>query len=852
MFKQELYNGGVAGAVPMGVVPMPRDLVSGPLAEGMGRVAANVGQMMLTGVEMEDAKNEFESKRALMSLESETRADVERRLHLPDGHAEALFDKQGNLREVEVANLRARVEKRLAGVGANILDPTRRQEVQAAAGLTGMRLLGGMAESWQRVQRQKLETSWQDAFDLCVAEGRMGEAAGMIDRGVGLGLFSENRGKVMKLRLRGVELRNKAAAARAREDVSVDVGGRGYRGASAALAVAAAKEGKLAVRGTNAEVQSDEGKVQGDGGSLTLDEGMMRAERMADADGAPLTLNEGMMQEADTPYAANLPMTLQGVVEPEYIGPSLGIEGMRTLGADGEMPVLSQPDGAAARSMTLDEAKLARVSVPGVDVRVAETGDVMQDELALSEEQRQWTLMPGAVVRDFCEGLDDSLWLFVEDGADGEIDIFCRAYAPAVVQRVAARGRVNGELTVEDASEVVVTIALDALHANGAASVDSVVKMFDGAGIFEVLGEGDAAVGKVRAGAMVNDIKERMGRGTNKLGMEVIERMVDDKVNGLAGSGTERWMGMPYLNPGINEGDEYETRDEQWHALKDVWWFYRKDYWMAVDPGKYSTGYDEEEFEENAQRFYNWFMANKYSPLRDEYVKAAREVCIARVEMRLKDSYAGGDRYGGADGYVRDVEIARAVLGEIDAKVVDMVYATGVDEERAKADAARSEALRIEAQKAYGVVRERKAARSGEDEKRAKAEAKKAAEDEKRAKAEAKKAEDAERRRLAVARRQPRRGVWRWDGEQALDGEGPMCRVPEAVWRVMVDELGYDGETVPYLVVGGKQVLVTGYHDGGDVLFNTPAAMLLQVRGKKEGIKVNGELGYSFDFKSAK
>jgi hypothetical protein len=48
---------------------------------------------------------------------------MERRLHLPDGHEEAFFDKNGNIRETQMADMKARVDKALGGIGVNIIDP---------------------------------------------------------------------------------------------------------------------------------------------------------------------------------------------------------------------------------------------------------------------------------------------------------------------------------------------------------------------------------------------------------------------------------------------------------------------------------------------------------------------------------------------------------------------------------------------------------------------------------------------------------------------------------------------------------------------------------------------------------
>jgi len=835
MYKEDLYDGGVAGPVSVGEVPMGRDLVSGPLAEGMARVAANAQRAVVTGVQMEDSRREFVAKRDLIALESETRMDVERRLHLPDGHAEALFDKQGNFREVEWENLRGRVERRLEGVGAAILDPLRRQEVQAAAGLTGARLLDGLAESWQKVQRQKLEGDWKDAYDLAVAEGRIGDAMGLVDRGAEMGLFTVNRGKVMKVGLRGKGLR---AAGAAGEPVKVN--GKVYTGASAGLAVARAKEGGVEVQGSKAEGQS--------GGDLTLDEERMAAAGVVNDEGLPLTLQAGRLSEVEAAAA-------EGQEDEEEI--RLQGEGMRTLGKAGEMPVVGQPDGAAARSMTLSEAKLAMVDAGDV-AQVAKMNEFLEPGVepeAMSEERKLWTLLPVEDVRAFCGLMDDSLSVYEVEGVDGGVGYKVKDYAPDVMQRVVARANAAGELTAEDAGEMVTVIALDAVHADAGASVESLLKMYEGAGVYEALGEGDAEVGKVRAAALVRECKERMEYGTNKLGMEAIGRMVAARVDEVyRASGRD----LARLNPrmkkedGVYEAWDAREEDARWHELKHLYLGLRKEFNPGLEDG---LSHDEimDEFDENAQEFYNWYAAGVGKERNDEYKAALKDWYTGQVGMKLADAYAGGGMYAdGAGGYAADVALARDVLKQVPPDVLNADVLAKQREERQKADGKRAVAMRAAAAGQYAKLKGLKEGRSMEkqrEEKAKKAAAEKATrEEEKRRKAEEKKAQQLEQRKLEVLRARPRRAAWEWDGEQAADGESPACSLPRAEWDALVEELGYDGSTNVYVQLGSRKVLVTGYHEGTGLRLNTPAAMLLQDK-KKKVLHVSGELGFSYSFK---
>ena len=806
MYKEDLYDGGVASPVAMGEVPVARDLVSGPLAEGMARVAGNVRSALLTGVQLEDGRHEFEAKRALMAVESEVQGDVERRLQLPDGHADALFDKQGNFREVEWENLRGRVEKRLEGVGAAIIDPVRRQEVQAAAGVTGARLLDGLADTWQKVQRQKVEGSWKDAYDLAVAEGRFGEAMALVDRGAEMGLFSETRGKVMKVGLRGKGLR---AAGAAGEPVSVN--GTVYSGASAALAVARAKEGRVDVGVTKDEEQSEVGVA-----------------------------------------AAAAPAELQ---RDEVVAETEGSEGL-TLGVDGSVPVIGQ-DAAAAESVTLDEEQMSRVSAGEVNEFAAGYANELvegrpESDRRMTEEKKLWTLLPVEDVRAFCGMMDDSLSVYEVEGNDGGVSYEVKSYAPDVMQRVVARANAAGELTADDAGEMVVGIALEAVRADQGATVDALLKMFEGAGVYEALGSGDGEVGKVRAAALVRDVKERMEKGTNKLGMDAINRMVEARVAEVyRASGRD----VARLNPHLEKKQKWVNRqDKRWHELKHLYLGLRKEFNPALRDGLRHEQIMQE-FEGNAQEFYEWYAKGVGAEANKAYKAALTDWYMGQVSMQLIAAYAGDGRYAdGAGGYASDVAVAREVLKQTAPAAVNAHVLAKMCEERERKDKLRCAALRQKAEKHYaklkGLKEERSTKKAAEEKAKKAADEKAAREEEKRRKAEEKKAQQLEQRKLAVKRAQPRRGAWEWDGVQAADGEAPACSLPRAEWDALVEELGYDGSTNVYVQLGSRKVLVTGFHAGDTVRLNTPAAMLLQVKKKKDdALRTYGELGYSYSFK---
>lgn len=212
-----MYSGHQAAAAPVPEMAIPRDVMSGVVAKGLQQVGANLDGMRMRGIQMEDARNEFEAERELMSINSDTQADVERMLNTPDGKDGSLFDEHGQIRQEKVMNVRDKVQARLAQVGQNIIDPERRERMVQRALLEGDKILDDLGQTWEKVTRQKTETAWKDTYDLAVAKGEYGEAAGLADRGVELGLFSRERAEVMKLQLKATAERETLAKQRLAE-----------------------------------------------------------------------------------------------------------------------------------------------------------------------------------------------------------------------------------------------------------------------------------------------------------------------------------------------------------------------------------------------------------------------------------------------------------------------------------------------------------------------------------------------------------------------------------------------------------------------------------------------------------
>lgn len=471
------------------------------------------------------------------------------------------------------------------------------------------------------------------------------------------------------------------------------------------------------------------------------------------------------------------------------------------------------------------------------------------------------TLMPQEEYNDVCGAFSDSTRVLTLPGVHGAPEVSAAPYAPECVQRVAAHGNAHGGVDAEQARMMVARIALDAVADNPGVTDAQVLSMFDDAGIYEAMGEGDAAVGKERCRSIVAEMVARGGADTDKLSMTAIEPMIRAHMSSQVFAESREWGRMAALNPGLeDDDDEWDKSDlddagrKRWFALYDVYRKYRQEYMPTA-----SGVLDKDEFEEHAQRFYRWYMASKYRALRDADMAAAEDWYTMRVAMELRskayvDAEGNGVRYAG---YGHDVQVAREVLrGMPPASLgADELVAASVEMQRR--DEVRSEAFRRAARGDYEALRglKRDFAESGdrakkEREREAQREAREA---ERAARAEERRAEREAARRLFVARSAPREAEWVWDGQNAPDGAQPGCLLPEAEYRRLHDELGFDGSQVVYVQVNGARVLVTGVSKSGRLELNAPAVAKVQKKPnsrKGERWKTRGRLGFSYYFRS--
>lgn len=503
-------------------------------------------------------------------------------------------------------------------------------------------------------------------------------------------------------------------------------------------------------------------------------------------------------------------------------------------------------------ALAMENARGGRAEFPAQDMTQSEVPEKGGDARTL-------TLMPEGEFGEVSDAFAYDLRVLTLPGGDGGVALSCAATAPECVQRVAAHGNAHGGVDADQARMMVARISLDMVADNPGVTDAQVTAVFDRAGVYEALGDGDAEVGKERARAIAAECLER-GRGdSKKLGMGAIEPMVRAHLASREFMESREWGRVAGLDPRLNKGEEWDKSDldeagrKRWFGLYDVYRKYRQEFKPDA-----KGELDKDEFEENAQAFHAWYMKEKYGELKRADEAAAADWYMMRIATDLRQKvYADAEGNAGYAGYGHDVQVAREVLRSMPPEQLGADELVAASVACQQQDAVRSEAFRKAAVADYEKLRglkrsdaENSEAVKREQERRAKEEERKA---ERAAREAEKKAERDAARKLFVARSAPREAVWVWDGRNAGDGAMPQCLVPEGEYKRLQEELGYDGSQLVYVQVNGARVLVTGVSRSGKLELNAPAVAKVQKKPntkKGERWKTSGNLGFSYYFKS--
>lgn len=542
-------------------------------------------------------------------------------------------------------------------------------------------------------------------------------------------------------------------------------------------------------------------------------------------------------------------------------------EGVRQDGAQGDFTLGGMPEEVSLKGADGMETDVATPGVQGDFTLDAEGLRGAVAERGAGDEWMRFGDFSG-VLGSLNQGeVDEVSSLWVQDGAivkderpDGSVSFAAgSATAPEAVERVAAVATAQGAVNAEAARAMVARMVMDAVTADPDATPEALCGMFDKSGIYEALGGGDAEVGKVRTMQVVHEMKRRGAQGSLVLSNKSVEQVVEDRVNEPGfGEGAD-WFFMANAKEQVRQGGVWGFRSkgegkqetaEQKEAWGRVYGVYER-YHSEFKPGSEGT---REELSEDFDGFVDWYVDNKMKQAAKEYKEAARDWYAAKVyEGLMANVDVGADGKAGYGSYASDVAVMRDVLKQAPPRHLGAEERLRMLESKERDAERRSEAFRKQAADDYERLRGMKAEEKANGAQAKRAEAAAAAKEKKDAEKEQARLEAVEMRKRNVARAMPRQAEWVWDGSNGADGELPACTLPEAEYRRLVDDLGYDGTQVVYVQVAGARLQVTGANKRGRMMLNTAAVAKVQKKPnvkKGERWKYAGNLGYSYFFKN--
>lgn len=685
-------------------------------------------------------------------------------------------------------------------------------------------------------ERKNIAEVWQDNYQLELARGNYGVCMGMIDEAVGKGLLRPSEGRLMKFRLG----RSRACG-----------GGIGSGGLNGEVDVTI--DGK---RYTNPRCALMKARMAREGGRAASPQG-------APAPAAPA---DGASEEVKLP-AASAPSGLTSVGADVVVdGDFTGWESGGGLAAGGGGLTSSAPGAVSPGESGLT------LGTPGG--AAADSGDDGGIEAYLNRDDfgAVFRSMSPSELGDFAVSMvGNPLALSAVESEAGRMRFKVDVTAPECVQRVQAKADVDGEMSLDTVKASATNIMLTQAMKDPEVSREQLVKQFEDSGYYEVLGKGDAEVGKVEMLSMATDCIARGKHGTDMLNNQAIGKLTEARVNADDFGAGEEWKEMEGLNPGLEKDAEWEKPDDEdgrrkWFALFGVYKRYRARFNPAADGEA-----DRDEFNRVAQTFYKWYMDGEYGRRKKASQEAARDWYQWEIRGALMDAMGVNERgqvqytarkADGGYSLVKETEIARDVLRKSPPK--DM----GVDAMLSEQDRRNDEDLRRAAgfaRRTGGDFSRLKSAKRGAAEKvqaekeeaqRRKDERKDA---EKKAERELAKAEREEERRrerdellrVRKARAEVRSADWEWDEADCPEGSPACATVPREEWDRLESELGYDGSQIPCIVLRGKKIPVVGANDGKRIRLNFSA---LEKTQKKPDFKhgewyaYHGGCQYSYSF----
>lgn len=835
--EHPVYQGAMPRSAEVRPVELPRLAGVAGRGEDLDRAVEVVDKVVEHYAKVHDFGLRQEAMARREGVRRDAEAELDRRAALPWGSEGSLFRADGSRNEDELKRLQEKYRKRYeeARGGDFMLAESRMRDDEDAARMEAG--LVGRVESYPELVRiRAARAAFEENFGRAVAEGRYGDALGIAGDAKDAGIVSW-RGYLGKVLGAG---RSRACG-----------GGIGSGGLNGEVDVTI--DGK---RYTNPRCALMKARMAREGGRAASPQG-------APAPAAPA---DGASEEVRLP-AASAPSGLTSVGADVVVdGDFTGWESGGGLAAEGGGLTSSAPGAVSPGESGLT------LGTPGG--AAADSGDDGGIEAYLSRDDfgAVFRSMSPSELGDFAVSMvGNPLALSAVESEAGRMRFKVDVTAPECVQRVQAKADVDGEMCLDTVKASATNIMLTQAMKDPEVSREQLVKQFEDSGYYEVLGKGDAEVGKVEMLSMATDCIARGKHGTDMLNNQAIGKLTEARVNADDFGAGEEWKEMEGLNPGLEKDAEWEKPDDEdgrrkWFALFGVYKRYRARFNPAADGEA-----DRDEFNRVAQTFYKWYMDGEYGRRKKASQEAARDWYQWEIRGALMDAMGVNERgqvqytarkADGGYSLVKETEIARDVLRKSPPK--DM----GVDAMLSEQDRRNDEDLRRAAgfaRRTGGDFSRLKSAKRGAAEKvqaekeeaqRRKDERKDA---EKKAERELAKAEREEERRrerdellrVRKARAEVRSADWEWDEADCPEGSPACATVPREEWDRLVSELGYDGSQIPCIVLRGKKIPVVGANDGKRIRLNFSALEKTQEKPDfkhGEWYAYKGGCQYSYSF----
>lgn len=789
MSSNGYYNGSglnISGA-PMGQMQAhgvdafaQRDIMQSALnrSQVLGEVQLGVAKLM-------DYKTETDARLKLDAIQTETETRVKRGLEAAPGSAESFFYEDGSINTAMIDDLGQEVQGKLGAITPSFIDPDRAQKFAADKDSFSGNLVTRVKGQADLHQLQNIRRASEAALSLCLQNGDYAGAVRELDRQVDAGILMPQEAQAKKIQVGRSSLMRRVSGGG-----GVNVGGSDFDGDSAALAMAAARDGYA---------------YEGDDGAA----------------GDVPAPNDAVQESGDDAGTGALKM-------PPYDGNVMDMtvtaDARDGLGGDGQMIDATATPGEGW--LTGDYSEVI-ATIPLRDVLDMQDS-LTRDDAIYSE------LQPDGSTRFSCRASagDATQRVVASANAQGGIDSDA---AKAMVANIAlASIYENPDATTEQIVSLfngsgIFEALGDGDGDVGKFRVSSIVKEFSQRGKLGTTQLNLDAI-RERVASYVNSPEFGGSSVNSKWDWKCMESYYmptkewhsDNAKAGLYRVYTKHWRQYQPKEGKMLDMDDF-LDDE---AVKFHSWYMNKLY--AKEKKAYQDAASD------------WYMARIGEALinnldvddkgRASYGSFASDLAV--VDDVLHSYYTPYS-------YFEAEEIRQKAQADELGRIEPLREAF---RKKASHDYEALQALR---QRAEAEKQERQRAEKARKQAQADAERERRDEELRRQKEE--------KRRVLGERLKPRSCSWEWDRKND-DTSPPCCLIPESEYKALVETMGWDGSEHVYVRINGLSIPVVGSTKGKAIRLNTSAAMKVQSgssrRKRRDLLKSHGTLGYTFTFRN--